>query len=306
MRTVVQRTGLTPDVLRAWEKRYAVVAPTRSAGGQRLYSDEDLERLTLLKQAVRAGRAISQMALLPTADLRRILAEEADASQLPTPIATTTASSSATGSSVQAAALLAVERFDAAALEATLRSAAMLLGMDELLDGVIAPLLLTIGARWHEGLLRPAHEHMATAVVQRTLAWFMGSSRPAPGAQTLVVGTLTGQSHELGALLAAAVAASHGWQVVYLGANLPAGDLAAVATERRAYAVALSFVYPRDDPSIASALRELRAALPSSTAIIAGGGAAASYAEPLSAVGGAHFSSTGELRAWLRRATAIR
>ena len=83
MRTVVLRTGLTPDLLRAWEKRYGVVEPTRSEGGQRLYSDADLERLTLLTRAVRAGRAISQVANLPTPELREILAAEAASAHAP-------------------------------------------------------------------------------------------------------------------------------------------------------------------------------------------------------------------------------
>jgi len=65
MRIVVLRTGLTPDLLRVWEKRYGVVSPIRSDGGQRLYSDEDVERLSLLTRAVDGGRAISEMAKLP-------------------------------------------------------------------------------------------------------------------------------------------------------------------------------------------------------------------------------------------------
>jgi MerR family transcriptional regulator, light-induced transcriptional regulator len=303
MRTVVLRTGLTPDLLRAWEKRYGVVEPTRSEGGQRLYSDADLERLTLLTHAVRDGRAISQVAKLPTAELRAIVAAAAAYTRVQPPVA---AAAAELCESMQAEALRAVERLDAAALESTLRAAAMRLGMDEMLDDVIAPLLQTIGSRWHQGLLRPAHEHLATAVVQRTLAWLMDKGAPAAKAPTLVVVTLAGQAHELGALLAAAVASSQGWHVVYLGVNLSAEEIAAAANQTRAYAVALSFVYPRDDPAMPGALRELRAALPVGTAIIAGGAAAVGYADALAAVGAASFSSISELRSWLRRATSAR
>lgn len=305
MRTVVLRTGLTPDLLRAWEKRYRVVEPTRSEGGQRLYSDADLERLTLLTGAVRAGRAISQVAKLPTAELRAIVAAEAASARVQPPLAAAAVAAELC-EAMQAEALLAVERLDAAALESTLRAAAMRLGMDEMLDGVIAPLLLTIGSRWHQGLLRPGHEHLATAVVQRTLAWLMDKGALAAKAPTLVMATLTGQTHELGALLAAAVASSHGWHVVYLGVNLSAAEIAAAANQTRAYAVALSFVYPRDDPAMPGALRELRAALPAGTAIIAGGAAAVGYADALAAVGAASFGSISELRSWLRRAPSAR
>jgi DNA-binding transcriptional MerR regulator/methylmalonyl-CoA mutase cobalamin-binding subunit len=304
MRLVVLRTGLTPDLLRAWEKRYGVVTPIRSHGGQRLYSDADVERLSLLARAVKGGRAIGQIAKLPLRELQRIVEKDAIAlSVIPAPVS---AIASESRESIHAAALAAVERFDAAELESTLRGAVLRLGMDEMLDGVIGPLLLTIGSRWHAGLLSPAHEHLATAVVRRTLTWMMENGTPPPTAPALVVATLAGQTHELGAMLAAAAASSHGWRVVYLGANLPASEIAVAANHTGATAVALSLLHPTEDPTIAGALRDLRAALPASTAIIAGGTAAASYAPALAAVGASQFGSIRELRAWLRGATKTR
>src|SRR6476646_793213 len=74
---VTRRTGLSADVLRVWEKRYAVVTPVRSESGRRLYSDTDIERLRLLVQATRAGRAIGQVAALPTSALVSLLEDEA-------------------------------------------------------------------------------------------------------------------------------------------------------------------------------------------------------------------------------------
>jgi DNA-binding transcriptional MerR regulator/methylmalonyl-CoA mutase cobalamin-binding subunit len=300
MRLVVLRTGLTPDLLRAWEKRYGVVTPVRSRGGQRLYSDADVERLSMLARAVKGGRAIGQIAKLPMRELQRIVERDAIAlSVLPAPVS---AIASESRESIHAAALAAVERFDAAELESTLRGAAMRLGMDDMLDGVVGPLLLTIGSRWHAGLLSPAHEHVATDVVRRTLTWMMEKGAPLPTAPTLIAGTLAGQTHELGAMLAAAAASSHGWRVVYLGANLPATEIAVVANHTRATAVALSLVHPADDPAIEVALHDLRAALPKGTAIITGGTAAASYAQAIDKVGAMRFSSIRELRAWLSQA----
>ena len=299
MRIVVLRTGLTPDLLRAWEKRYAVVTPTRSDGGQRMYSDADVERLTLLMRAVTGGRAISQVAKLPMRELRAIVEQDEDSVRA----APAAVLSSNTRESMLAASLLAVERLDAERLESTLRGAVLQLGIDDTLDGVITPLLLTIGSRWHEGLLRPAHEHLATAVVRRTLAWIMENGTPAATAPSLVVATLTGQIHELGGMLTAAAATSHGWRVLYLGVDLPADDIALAANQTRASAVALSFVYPTDDPAIAGELRSLRSALPASTTIIAGGSAALNYAAALAAVGASRFGSIGELRSWLGQST---
>lgn len=303
MRLVVLRTGLTPDLLRAWEKRYGVVVPIRSRGGQRLYSDADVARLSLLARAVNGGRAIGQIAKLPSRELQRIV--ERDANALSISRASVGAVASEPREAIQAEALAAVNRFDAADLESTLRGAALRLGIDEMLDGVIGPLLATIGSRWHAGLVSPAQEHLATAVVRRTLTWTMENGTPSRTAPVLVVGTLPGQMHELGAMLAAAAASSHGWRVVYLGANLPASEIAVVANHTRATAVALSLVHPTDDPTIDGALLELRAALPADTAIIAGGTAAASYAHALAEVGASRFGSVRELRSWLQGATAV-
>ena len=200
VRLVTVRTGLTPDLLRAWEKRYGAVIPVRSPGGQRMYSDADVERLALLARAVDGGRAIGQIANLSLVELQGIV--ENDARALEPARASVTAAES--WESIQAEALASVNRFDPAELESTLRGAALRLGMDDMLDGVIGPLLLTIGTRWHAGLLSPAHEHLATNVVRRTLTWMMEKGAPLPTAPTLVVGTLAGQTHELGAMLAAA------------------------------------------------------------------------------------------------------
>lgn len=302
MRIVAQRTGLTPDLLRAWEKRYAVVAPSRSEGGQRLYSDADVERLTLLMRAVNGGRAIGQVAKLPLRELRAIVERDEKALRA----APAAAVALEARESVLAAALLAVERFDAEELESVLRGAAVRLAINDMFDGVVGPLLFAIGTRWHEGRLRPAHEHLATAVVRRTLARMMDNGAAAATAPTLVVATLAGQTHELGAMLVAAAASSHGWRVVYLGSNLPASEIALAANHTRARAVALSLVFPTDDPAIAAALRELRATLPASTGILAGGSAAASYATALAAVGATRFGSISELHSWLLRSTTAR
>ncbi len=309
MRIVVQRTGLTPDLLRAWEKRYGVVTPTRSAGGQRLYSDREVEHLALLTRAVQGGRNISQVAGLTVAELKAVVLTDAEALQV-TPAhavavpaeSAESAASAASAASVLAAALRAVEGFDAAELESTLRAAVLRLGVDRLVDEVVGPLLFTIGSRWRGGLLRPGYEHLASAVIRRTLSWLIECAKSSDAAPTVVVTTLAGQTHEFGALLAAATAASHGWRVVYLGTSLPAVEIAEAALRTRATAVALSLVYPADDPGIAKELRELRAALPPGTAILAGGAATADYAAALEAIGACRFATTGEFRLWLRNA----
>jgi len=309
MRLVVQRTGLTADLLRAWEKRYGVVEPGRSAGGQRLYSDADVARLRLLGRAVHAGRAISQVVELPTEQLEALVKDDelAAGTGLPplTPRANRRmvlgASDASVGDLHLSNALVAVERLDAAALEQTLRAAAVRLPGDQLLDEVIAPLLFTIGSLWHQGQLRPSNEHMATVVIRRVLGWVADLTAPPGPAPVMLLATPAGQHHELGAMLAAATASQHGWRVTYLGPDLPADDIALAARQARADVVALSILYPQDDPRLPDELRRLRRGLAPSVAIVAGGAGIDAYRDVLEEIGAERFAGLAALRRWLHQ-----
>lgn len=293
MRLVSERTGLSPDVLRAWERRYRVVTPGRSPGGQRWYSEADVARLRLLARAVEAGRNIASVASLGSEALVRLVRdEEASVLARQTPYALA-------AQPHLAEALGAVESLDGIALEHALRQATLRLSMDELLDGVVAPLVRTTGDRWHAGTLTPAHEHLATSAVRRLLGWLCDQYAPAPSAPSLLVTTPAGQWHELGAALAAATAASMGWRVVYLGSNLPAAVIADAAVRCGARAVALSVVFPEDDPLLDGELRALRAALADAVPIVVGGAAAAAYRPALDAIGATVVTDLPSLRHWL-------
>src|SRR5579862_7283305 len=74
-----ERTGLSPHVLRVWERRYRAIEPTRNDGGRRLYSDGDIERLRLMALATAAGRGISQIARLPTKALQQLVRDDEEA-----------------------------------------------------------------------------------------------------------------------------------------------------------------------------------------------------------------------------------
>jgi MerR HTH family regulatory protein/B12 binding domain len=112
------------------------------------------------------------------------------------------------------------------------------------IEQVIVPLMHRIGDLWHEGVLRVAHEHLASAVVRTSLGSPSRGYGAGPSAPNLVVATPTGQMHELGAMIVATTAASDGWCVTYLGPSLPAEEIAGAVHQRRACAVALSIIYP--------------------------------------------------------------
>ena len=295
IQVVAKRTGLTADVLRVWEKRYEVVEPGRSSGGHRLYSDLDVERLALLNRAVSAGRRISRVAQLPIEDLNDLVHEDAAVNRRRE---TEQGLPSAPQTHLDNC-LAAVESLDAVRLETSLMRAAVALSAPMLIEGVFWPLLAGIGDRWEHGKMSPGHEHLASTVIRRVLESLMNSVMAGSEAPGLVVTTPTGQRHEFGALFVAAAAATQGWRVTYLGTDLPAADIAEVARSTGASGIAVSLVFPADDPRVVEQLLELRAAVGPTMPILAGGRVALSYRDAIESIGGRLVSSLEDLYASL-------
>lgn len=264
LRAVMRRTGLSADVLRAWERRYGAVRPVRSSGGQRLYSADDLERLSLLQRATAARHSIREIARLDRDALERLLDR---AGRTPTEAAEPIAG-------IVRDLMSAVERLDAGALEAELKRAALQLGSVAVVDDILPQVLRVVGDRWHRGALTPAHEHLATQAVRSVLVWLSGAFEPRLTTRRVVIATPAREQHELGAMLVAAAAAGEGWSPIYLGPNLPAMDIAAAAEQVGASVVALSIVYVDSDATIQE-IRETASRLPGSTLLVIGGTAAA-------------------------------
>ena len=281
IQVVSRRTGLGTDVIRVWERRYEAVTPTRDAVGRRLYSDADVERLLLLRRATEAGRRIGDVARLEQSELARLVAEdEAHAA----PRLASSGARDAAGQLLEMC-FAAIEAVSPAELESVLQRAAVSLSTPALLDKILIPLLRDIGERCRRGDLRVSHEHAATAVLRTFLAQRVAEHRVPERAPVLVVATPTGQRHELGALMVELSATAEGWRVVYLGPDLPVDEISFVARETNASAVALSIVYPPDDPALAEALRRLKHALPAGVPLYVGGLAVGGYEGVLKEVG---------------------
>jgi MerR family transcriptional regulator, light-induced transcriptional regulator len=302
VRLVALRTGLTPHVLRAWERRYGVVAPTRTDGGQRLYSQHDIDRLSQLRRLTERGHAIGRLAPLELDELKR-LDEETPQDTASSALADARAGRSPVdgASDYAAAALRAARRLDAAELQGVLERAAVSLGVPEFLDGVVAPVLDDIGRGWRERAVSVAQEHLATVVFRGVLVWLLGVYEVKGAAPRLVVATPPGQVHEFGALMAAVSAAAEGWAVTYLGPDLPVADLVSAVAQTSARAVAISVVYVPDDRDVSAALREARAALPARVPLLLGGAAASAVRLDGEAAGLLVVDSLAELRVLLRR-----
>ena len=291
VRVVTTRTGLTADVLRAWERRYRAVRPRRSAGGQRLYSDEDVERLTLLRRATGAGHRIAEIARLDIPALEALLDDAMRAPAWPPDEGI---------DALVATAVAAAERLDGPAIERTLKRGTLALGATALVDHVVSRFLHEVGDRGHAGTLGPAHEHLASEAVRRVLGWATDAYASPPRAPRIVVATPAGELHEFGAVLAGAAALEEGWRVVYLGPNLPAAQIAAAAAQVGARAVALSAVYASAGESPAGALRDVARALPPGTALLVGGAAAVAEEEALRDAGARVVADIPALRRALR------
>ncbi|HEU4996942.1 MAG TPA: cobalamin-dependent protein [Gemmatimonadaceae bacterium] len=300
MRVVTRRTGLSADLLRAWEKRYEVVKPARSRSGRRLYSDADLSRLQLLYRATLAGRSIGQVAELPTDALAALVREDAAADgRLERGIGGAPGPKRRTPSPegrYLTDCMRFVDRLDAPGLGATLRRAAVALPLTVFLDALVVPLLEGVGTGWREGTLRPVHEHAASLALRHVLDGLIQSARSPFATANVVVGTPAGQAHEFGALLAATTASAEGWRVTYLGADLPAEDIAEAAGRTHARAVALSVVFPPGDRAVSDELRRLRTALAKDVALLVGGAAASSYGAVLDEIGALHVPDLQNFR----------
>jgi DNA-binding transcriptional MerR regulator/methylmalonyl-CoA mutase cobalamin-binding subunit len=291
---VAQRTGLSPHVLRAWERRYGVVEPGRSEGGQRLYSDGDIARLRLLHQLAEAGHGIGQLARLPLDQLTRLAEQE--------PIAQREATPPAAGSADQLIeeALEAVGDLDLPRLQGLMDRAVVSRGVPVFLDELVAPLLREIGQRWREGRFTVAQEHLATAALRRILGSVMRTFEVSGQAPSIVVATPPRQIHELGAMLVAAAAAAEGWGVTYLGSDLPIAEIVTTARHSRARAVALSLIYPGDDAELAADLARMRHDLPEGIDLLVGGGSAESYRDRVAQPGVRFITDLPALRSTLR------
>ncbi|HEY0868526.1 MAG TPA: MerR family transcriptional regulator [Fimbriimonas sp.] len=296
IRAVAERTGLSAHTIRAWERRYGVLTPDRTGTNRRLYGEEDVERLILLRRAASQGHSIGSIARLSTPDLQRIVGArpEPEAPDAPRDFL--------------AGCRSAMKAMDAAALEAELVSATTVLGVQGLLTSVVIPLIGELDRGWQEGSLSIAQEHLATAVLRTQLERTRLSLQAPPDAPRLIVTTPSGQIHELGALIVAVTASCEGWRVTYLGPNLPADEIALAAKQVKAQAVALSLVYPAENSPVSEELRRLRRELGPRTPILVGGRSAGRYGDVLREVGAKteeDYPSVREALADFRRSTSL-
>lgn len=297
MKAVCRRTGLSPHVLRAWEIRYAVVEPRRSEGRHRLYTEAEVERLVLLAELTRLGHAIGSIARLETATLREMKA--ATAADATSRTRESMPPLFSTAAALVDSMLAAVQSYRVEQFEAVLDEGAVKLGHSGLMELVLVPLLHRVGDEWQAGRITAAQEHAATQSLKDYIARRMRPMGTPEHAPRLLVATPAGQLHEMGAAIVAGLARKAGWNVTYLGPSLPAEEIVGAALAGDYRAVALSIIYPDDDPEMADQLVRLRSLLPDELPIIVGGRAASGYEAVLRTIGALRVENMEEFTAVL-------
>lgn len=304
IQAVVRQTGLSAHVLRVWEKRYRAVVPKRTETKRRVYNETEIHRLKLLREATQLGHSISQVAKLSTEQVAKLVTGARQTS--PEPATAAERATTPNNTLIIRDCVAAVRAFATEALNKCLHRATVELGFNGLLRYVVAPLTQELGELWSTGNLKIAHEHFATAAIR---SFLLNPARQYAGAtsnSTVVVTTPQGQLHELGAVMAASLAAERGWHSIYLGPSLPAAEIAGVALQNRARAVVLSIIYPEDDPNMERELHDLRHLLPANVTILICGGAVDSYLGAIEAIAAIPIKDLGQLQTELAKIRARR
>ena len=254
------RSGVGVPLLRAWERRYGVVVPLRTASGYRLYDDTAIERLRAMRHLIAGGWSAQQAA-------QRVQA--ASAVELSTLTAagtealTTSEPMDGSAADILIARLVEAARtIDATELEAALDETFSSARFEVAADTVIMPALRAIGDAWERQEIGVAGEHAASQAVLRRLAMAYEAAGDADADRPLLVGLGPGARHELGAFAFAIAARRAGLPVLYLGSDLPADEWTAAAVERDARAAIIGVPTRADVRRATEVLDALRSSRP--------------------------------------------
>jgi methanogenic corrinoid protein MtbC1 len=234
-----QVTGLSTHILRVWERRYGAVKPQRDASGQRVYAACDLTRLRLLAKVVAYGHPIRRAAKLSTAELERLLAEAG--AQEP----------GRRHEALIARVLTAAQAYRPDVCDESLGLAMATLPPNDAVRYVFSPLLYEVGERWGRGELSVGQEHLLSACMERLLLSTLNVYQKVASGPRVVYGTLSGERHGLGALMAALLAAAQGLRCCHLGIDLPPRELAAAVKKSESMALGLSLVSLSNEDALA-------------------------------------------------------
>jgi DNA-binding transcriptional MerR regulator/methylmalonyl-CoA mutase cobalamin-binding subunit len=256
--------GVPEATLRAWERRYELLRPERTAGGFRLYSQADERRIRSMQAHMARGIAAAEAAGLALSES----AVDVAPPQRPAALVD--------------ALLEAAEAFDATRFDVML-DAAFALGHVTAIRDVVLPVLGEIGQRWERAQITVGHEHFASHLVERRLLALASGWEAGRGPRALLA-CPSGERHTLGLVCFGLVLAERGWRISYLGADTPVGQILDVSGSMSPNAVILCALDSRHLTNSVAAIAELATRRHT---ILAGSGADASFAKLV----GAHLAA---------------
>ena len=256
-----RRVGVSPELLRAWERRYGLLHPARTEGGLRLYAAEDERRVRAMQAHLDGGLSAAEAARLASAGV-------------------SAASAAEQGDAIQRGVEKlreALDAMDADAAHAVLDGLLASFTLETVLSGVLLPYLRELGERWQRGEASVAQEHFASNLLRaRLLALARGWERGE--GPTALLACAPGEQHDLPLIAFGLALRGRGWRIAFLGADTPAASIAETAERLRPALVVVSSVTPRglrrEADTLAALAREHRL-------VIAGAGASERLAQSL-------------------------
>jgi DNA-binding transcriptional MerR regulator len=227
LKAVVQQTGLKPDTLRAWERRYGLPMPQRSGGRHRLYTRQDIETIKWLMARQQEGLSIKRAVEL----WRQIESEGRNPLQTPTPVATAEAAALApqavgeTLLEMREAWIDACLAYDERRAEQVLAQAFALYPPETVALELLQKAMAYIGKGWYRGEVTVQQEHHCSALAIRRLEALVMAAPPPTRPGRILAACPPQEQHVFGLLLLTFLLRRRGWEVVYLGANVPAAQL---------------------------------------------------------------------------------
>lgn len=273
--------------LRAWERRYGVPVPRRTATAYRLYSADDIALIRRMKELVDAGIAPAEAA--------RLALQTAD------PVAVVAAPHEDVFALARTRLLGATQRWDADAIDSELARLSILFDAPTFYTRIVAPLLFDVGRLWEEGVLSIAQEHLLSEKLELTLRATLRASERAQGPLALLA-CIEGEAHVLGLLGAALRLTANGFRVITLGAATPPDALGAAVRHMAPRLVGLSVTRP---PADATQLFRAYGKQLRSTPWVVGGRGSEKTAPAVAKSGGSTATDTGpawasQIGGWLR------
>jgi DNA-binding transcriptional MerR regulator len=235
-----RRSGVSPELLRAWERRYGLLDPVRSPGGLRLYTLADLERVRVMQQHLAQGLA----------------AAEAAAAAVRGPSGSPTAGAARERSVTFDQLAAALEGFDEPGAQAIFDRLLAEVTLDVFISEIVMPYLRELGARWERGEVTVAQEHFASNVVRGRLLGLARGWGRGVGPRALLA-CVPGEQHELGLIAFGLALRTHGWRIEYLGADTPLDTIRSVAESLDADLVVVSAVMPERIREVVAELRPI-------------------------------------------------